>query len=401
MMGIINTITIVVMVLMFVVLYTLSFMDWRKKRTLKSHPLISFIIPCYNDGDTIEGTIKTLYQSYDNFELFIVNDCSKDDSLEVLKKLQKIHKFKLLSNEVNKGKAKSINDVVAFTKGEIVFVVDADTYLSEKAINDILKRFDHDAKVGAVSCPYKAKNKGFFPLMQSIEYNMLSLVQFAHNIHSTLSLWGGCLAVKREALIEAGLFSENAIVEDMDLALKLNKNKWRVEQGGVFVHTDVPEKFKVWWKQKIRWSSGGMQCIIKFICIYLKNPIYMLFFIIYWFMIFLFLVSILKSAVFFSNLYNLCSSLHSSGMLFWEIATQLKVLYGLALIKGFLVKFAFVLFSIPYVIPLMKTWKDWWKIIYTIPFSFVYIPIFTVVSINGLIKGAVQYKKLARAKRAW
>ena len=54
--------------------------------------------------------------------------------------------------------------------------VDADVLLKPENINDMLARLEKD-KVVAVSCPYKPYNKGFWSLMQEIEYNMLATIQ--------------------------------------------------------------------------------------------------------------------------------------------------------------------------------------------------------------------------------
>jgi len=52
--------------------------------------LISIVVPVYNAERFLDDTIKTVQdQTYDNWELILVNDCSKDNSVEVIKKHQK------------------------------------------------------------------------------------------------------------------------------------------------------------------------------------------------------------------------------------------------------------------------------------------------------------------------
>lgn len=94
--------------------------------------------------------------------------------------------------------------------------------VNRQSLTDALARLQHP-EMGAVSYPYRATNTGFIPLMQTIEYNMLTFVQGAYNVFSAIALWGGFIAVKREAFLDAGKFSVNAITEDMDLAFKLNQ----------------------------------------------------------------------------------------------------------------------------------------------------------------------------------
>lgn len=51
-------------------------------------------------------------------------------------------------------------------------------------------------------------------------------------------------------------FSVTAIVEDMDMAFRLNLHGYRVEQSHVGVYTHVPDTLRTWFKQKLRRNSG-------------------------------------------------------------------------------------------------------------------------------------------------
>ncbi|MDR2540350.1 MAG: glycosyltransferase [Candidatus Peribacteria bacterium] len=64
---------------------------------------ISILIPCYNDGESIALTIKSVYDSYpsEHFQLIVINDKSTDDSLTQLQILQKQYGFTLIDNEKN------------------------------------------------------------------------------------------------------------------------------------------------------------------------------------------------------------------------------------------------------------------------------------------------------------
>lgn len=158
--------------------FIFAFFDLKKKRTLKKKIPISVCIPCYNDGDSIEMTINSLFSSYPKelIELFVVNDKSKDDSLNKLIALQDKYDFTLINNEVNLGKSESLNQISSYATHNILMFVDADVLLKPENLNDMLARLEKD-KVAGVSCPYKPYNKGFWSLMQEIEYNMLATIQ--------------------------------------------------------------------------------------------------------------------------------------------------------------------------------------------------------------------------------
>jgi len=74
-----------------------------------------------------------------------------------------------------------------------------------------------------------------------------------------------------------GQFSHQAIIEDMDLAFKLTKSGYKVEQTLIPIKTYVPDTFKSRRNQKIRRGSGGTQCFIKYWNVWIKNPLHIIF----------------------------------------------------------------------------------------------------------------------------
>lgn len=85
------------------------------------------------------------------------------------------------------------------------------------------------------------------------------------------------MAVRTAACKQVGGYSIDAIVEDMDMAFKLNEHGWRVEQSHIGVRSHVPDTFMVWLKQKMRRNSGGFQCFAKHWKVWVKNPIHVFF----------------------------------------------------------------------------------------------------------------------------
>ncbi len=101
--------------------------------------LISIIIPVYNAEKFLDETINTvLNQTYKNFELILVNDGSKDKSVDVIKKYND-KRIKLIDNKNNKGTALSRNDGIRKAKGRYICFLDADDLWNkeklEKQIN--------------------------------------------------------------------------------------------------------------------------------------------------------------------------------------------------------------------------------------------------------------------------
>lgn len=91
------------------------------------YDLVSIIMPSYNTGKYIAETIKSvLAQSYKNWELIIVDDCSNDDTDEVLKPFLSDDRIRYLKNEKNSGAAFSRNRALKEAKGKWISFLDSD-----------------------------------------------------------------------------------------------------------------------------------------------------------------------------------------------------------------------------------------------------------------------------------
>lgn len=105
--------------------------------------MISIIIPIYNQGDKLGDCLNSiLNQAYHNYEVIIINDGSKDNSLEAAKKYQnkfwnKKIRYKVISQE-NKGAPSARNKGWKESKGDYLFFCDADAILEINALKDLL-----------------------------------------------------------------------------------------------------------------------------------------------------------------------------------------------------------------------------------------------------------------------
>lgn len=89
---------------------------------------VSIIMPMFNSGQFIEGTINSVRdQTYDNWELLIVDDCSKDDSVEVASRLASDdHRIKVISLNSNGGAAVARNEGIKASSGRFIAFLDSD-----------------------------------------------------------------------------------------------------------------------------------------------------------------------------------------------------------------------------------------------------------------------------------
>ncbi len=119
----------------------------------KSHykPLISIIIPCYNDAQYIEQSVlSALNQTYPYKEVIAVDDGSNDATKAVLKKLEP--KITKLITQENKGTSAARNIAIAVASGEYILVLDSDDYFEPEFCEKAIEIFQKDSNTKMVSC---------------------------------------------------------------------------------------------------------------------------------------------------------------------------------------------------------------------------------------------------------
>ena len=263
---------------MFISLYMLSLFILifvQNRKTIFEFPPIvkkysvSFIVPAYNEEKTIEDTINHILNvDYPNvIEVIIINDCSTDRTLEIAKKLmEKYSKIKILDNKKNLGKAEGMNMALRIAKGELVAVVDADSYPEKNSLSRMIGFFDNE-KVGAVTCPiFVRKRDSFLEKLQAIEYKVIAFTRKLFDYVDSIYVTPGPLAIYRKnALLEIGGFDKNNLTEDIEATWHLIDKGWERRMClSTSVSTTAPKKIKQWYIQRRRWNMGGLQCIYKY-----------------------------------------------------------------------------------------------------------------------------------------
>lgn len=115
---------------------------------------ISVVIPTYNMGETIGETVKSiLNQTYKNFEIVIQDNCSSDNTREIVKEFSK-KPIRFFRNKENLGYAKNLTEGIKNARGDIVFLLGADDILSTDALQRTNNAFGISHNIGAVTRPY-------------------------------------------------------------------------------------------------------------------------------------------------------------------------------------------------------------------------------------------------------
>jgi len=236
---------------------------------LTKHYSVSIMIPAYNEEDSIAGTVESVYAldyPRDKLQIIAVNDGSKDNTISILNKLKLKYPSLQILDKKNSGKADSLNQALKLCTGEIVVVVDADSYPNPDSLNKTVGFFDDDL-VGAATVACIPRNKKtFLERLQVIEYKVIAFTRKILGFIDSIYVIPGPLGMyRKKAILGIGGFDTKNITEDIEATWHLAKDGWKIRMclAGT-VTTIVPNKVKPWYTQRRRWSLGGLQCLQKY-----------------------------------------------------------------------------------------------------------------------------------------
>lgn len=111
--------------------------------------LLSIIIPVFNAEVFLEKCIKSIrIQKNSNIEIIIVDDCSTDSSLDIIKEeMKKDNRIKLIKNDKNQLAGKTRNIGVSFATGDFIWFIDADDWLNESSIEKIINHIEEKQNI--------------------------------------------------------------------------------------------------------------------------------------------------------------------------------------------------------------------------------------------------------------
>ncbi|TGE15549.1 glycosyltransferase family 2 protein [Hymenobacter elongatus] len=119
--------------------------------TTKS-PLVSVIIPVFNAGEYLRPAIDSiLQQTFQDFELIIVDDCSRDDSLAVARSYETDSRVKVLANDQNRGRSFTDNYGAEHARGRYIAKMDADDIALPHRLQTQFDFLEQNPSVGLTS----------------------------------------------------------------------------------------------------------------------------------------------------------------------------------------------------------------------------------------------------------
>jgi cellulose synthase/poly-beta-1,6-N-acetylglucosamine synthase-like glycosyltransferase len=273
-------------------------------------PTVAVLAPAYNESATVRESVRAMLAlRYPHHEVIVVNDGSKDGTLQILidefrlyrsgrtpagtlpsKPIRAIYESRdpiplVVVDKENGGKADSLNAGINVARADLVCAVDSDSLMEENALLYVAEPFLADDTTIASGGIIRVVNgcrveggrvveahapKRLIPLFQAVEYLRAFLggrVAFSW-LNSLLIVSGAFGLFRRDAVLEAGGYLTRTVGEDMELIVRMHrvfrdaKRKYRV----VFVPepvcwTEVPETLRVLQRQRNRWQRGTVDSV--------------------------------------------------------------------------------------------------------------------------------------------
>jgi len=122
---------------------------------MSNNPLISILIPCYNVEKYVEKAIRSiLAQSYNNLEIWIIDDASTDKTLEKINSFED-KRINVIAFKENTQKVGAVNEVLQKVNGDFIAFQDADDWSQPDRIKMQLEEFKNDADLGICFTGYR------------------------------------------------------------------------------------------------------------------------------------------------------------------------------------------------------------------------------------------------------
>jgi peptidoglycan-N-acetylglucosamine deacetylase len=235
--------------------------------SLTSFPLVSIIVPAYNEEVTAKRAVDNLLLcDYPAFEIVFVDDGSHDNTYKIINQAFSDNSNVKVFTKPNGGKASALNFGIQQASGEFLVCIDADTLLNTDAVSKMMQMFTSH-KIAAVAGNVKVGNRvNMLTNWQSIEYTTsqnFDRLAFDY-VNAIMVIPGAIGTFRKSAIIEAGGFTTDTLAEDCDLTLRLLKCGYKVRTCNDAISlTEAPETLKMFYKQRFRWTFGIMQSFWK------------------------------------------------------------------------------------------------------------------------------------------
>jgi glycosyltransferase involved in cell wall biosynthesis len=212
-------------------------------------PLLSVVMPVYNERDTIEEIIERVMKVPVRVELIVVDDCSKDGTRDILQSLQQRHGFKLILQPQNAGKGSALRRGFQEVSGDLVVIQDADLEYSPEEYPDLIGLICQ----GRADVVYGSRFIGRHRVFLFTHYAGNRLLTLITNVlyNTMLTDMETCYKVMRTEVLRSMSLESNGFGIEPELTAKIFKRGYRVYEVPITYDGRGYEEGK-----KITWRDG-------------------------------------------------------------------------------------------------------------------------------------------------
>jgi glycosyltransferase involved in cell wall biosynthesis len=212
-------------------------------------PLLSVVMPVYNERDTIEEIVRRVLAVPLRLELIVVDDGSKDGSRDILSQLAGELKFKLVFQPANAGKGAALRRGFEEVTGDLVIIQDADLEYSPEEFPELIQLICE----GRADVVYGSRFLGRHRVFLFTHYAGNRLLTLMTNMlyNTMLTDMETCYKVMRTEVLRSMRLEENGFGIEPELTAKIFKRGYRVYEIPITYDGRGYEEGK-----KITWRDG-------------------------------------------------------------------------------------------------------------------------------------------------
>jgi cellulose synthase/poly-beta-1,6-N-acetylglucosamine synthase-like glycosyltransferase len=255
------------------------FVPARYKKTIfdYSRATICAIIPTYAPDKVTKKLVDDILSWNPKIAVYVVDDSTPYEQIEshaILQAMAGIARVTLLRTDKNALKAGALNYALRYIsenapeyKPDVILTADDDIVIEPSTIrNLVIELMSHDALGAACSqCGVFNKNVNLLTRLQALEYIGFNAIRLADEgfLYGPLVMHGMLTAFRAHALAEVDGFTEGHLIEDYEITTRLKMLGWSVKSVlDAPARTVVPETLSQFWKQRTRWSYGGITVVV-------------------------------------------------------------------------------------------------------------------------------------------
>lgn len=230
-------------------------------------PLVSVIIPCYNEDMYLGSAIKNAYdQNYPGkIEIMVIDDGSRDNTWSIgrIFTTKKGKRTINIFHKKNGGKSSALEYGISRSAGKILIMTDGDSEMDRDAVREIVETFRNEPDAGIVGGFVSIKNSssGYLTRLQQMEYYITQhLIRLNQSEDGSVLIAPGPIFGMRNDLARMMPPLDRTVVEDCDLTMSVLPTGFTTRSTtGSVSYTNAPTTWADWFKQRRRWIYGQFQ----------------------------------------------------------------------------------------------------------------------------------------------